>query len=270
MLRERTLSTSGPKPLKVNVSRYSGHEKEHLPKWILEVEMALEAGQLRDPTQQVAFTLSHLTGRARSWAFSKAMMNANVFPTFAVLTRELLAAFQPPKNEFRARQEFLAIKQGKRSLYDYIQEVRMLVSDVVTCPIDEATQVSVFIGGLRPGPVRTQLFRAYPETLESAINTALQEDFSNRQSDLNVSKNRHVDSHRYVQDQNGPEPMEICAVQSSTRSNSSRQVRCYGCGRVGHIRRDCRSSRPSQTSRQSNAVRPYARRTEQPKNGDRQ
>jgi hypothetical protein len=49
-------------------------------------------------------------------------------------------------------------------------------------PVDETTKVTTFLKGLKDGPVRTQLFRVYPDTLEEAISLAIQEDFSLKQA----------------------------------------------------------------------------------------
>ena len=66
----------------------------------------------------------------------------------------------------------------KRSLHEYAQNARQLVPRVVSQPIDDATQVSVFLNGLRDGPVRDHSFSVSPETLDKAINIALQEELS--------------------------------------------------------------------------------------------
>ena len=45
-------------------------------------------------------------------------------------------------------------------------------------PIDDQTQVTVFIKGLMNGPVKTHLFLLELDTLDRAISVAEQEDFS--------------------------------------------------------------------------------------------
>uniref|UniRef100_K3XCR5 Retrotransposon gag domain-containing protein n=1 Tax=Globisporangium ultimum (strain ATCC 200006 / CBS 805.95 / DAOM BR144) TaxID=431595 RepID=K3XCR5_GLOUD len=56
-------------PLKLNVSPYRGGENEPLSRWFVELDAAMSARQLRDPSQQVLFAMSNLAGRAKSWAY---------------------------------------------------------------------------------------------------------------------------------------------------------------------------------------------------------
>ena len=269
--------SSGPKPLKVPIHSYSGSERENLPRWFLEIEMALHARQIDSDDQKVVFMIAHLAGRARAWAFSNAMLNQGVFPDYEELKRSLRESFQPPKSEFRTRQTFLAIKQGKRSLYDYVQEARSLVADITQDPMDQATQVSVFLSGLRPGPVRAQLFRAYPTTLDAAANMAMQEDFASRQSEVPGQQfPKPFKTHHPPQDE-GPTPMEICSTETRSRGNAPSRdlasIRCFKCDKMGHYARDCRVRGAGGANGNASSQRGPGRRSGRPgyqKNGHRQ
>ena len=72
-------------------------------------------------------------------------------------------------------------------MHAYDQHTRYLVSCIVAKPVDEQTQVTVFIKGLTDGPVKTYLFRLDLEMLDQAISVAEQEDFSMRQAHVNSS-----------------------------------------------------------------------------------
>ncbi|KAG2762507.1 hypothetical protein PC129_g25194 [Phytophthora cactorum] len=132
--------------------------------------------RLRSPRH----VMSCLGGRARSWAYRRRLTDATCFGTYAEFKEELRQAFEPPKNEFRARAEFLDLQQGKHDVHAYAQRARYLVSNIVTNPMDEATKVVRFMKGLRDGPVKTYLFREYPSTLEAAVTLAMQVEFSLR------------------------------------------------------------------------------------------
>ncbi|KAG2986549.1 hypothetical protein PC120_g23811 [Phytophthora cactorum] len=189
-----TTTSSGTTPrvqsLKLYVSNYVGKEGEPLLRWIVEVDTAIAARRIFDDPSKVAFAMSCLGGRARSWAYGRRLTDATCFGTYAGFKEELRQAFEPPKNEFRLRAEFLDLQQGKHDVHAYAQRARYLVLNIVTNPMDEATKVVTFMKGLRDVPVKTYLFREYPSTFEAAITLAMQEEFSLRQAKLHV--NVHV------------------------------------------------------------------------------
>ncbi|KAG4039681.1 hypothetical protein PC123_g24771 [Phytophthora cactorum] len=166
--------------------------------------------------------MSCLGGRARSWAYGRRLTDATCFGTYTEFKEELKQAFEPPKNEFRSRAEFLDLQQGKHDVHAYAQRARYLVSNIVTNPMDEATKVVTFMKGLRDGPVKTYLFREYPSTLEAAITLAMQEEFSLRQAKLHVNVPRMA---RPVMRTGGPEPMDLSnatAAGHQQQNNSGR------------------------------------------------
>ncbi|KAG3231605.1 hypothetical protein PI124_g23300 [Phytophthora idaei] len=164
--------------LKPHVSNYVGKEGEPLLRWLAEVDTAIAARRTFDDPSKVAFAMPCLGGRARSWVYGHRL---------AEFKEELRQAFEPPKNEFQSRAEFLDLQQFKHDVHAYAQRARYLVSNIVTNPKDEAIKVVTFMKGLRDGPVKTYLFREYPSTLEAAITLAMQEEFSLRQAKLHVN-----------------------------------------------------------------------------------
>ncbi|KAF1316450.1 reverse transcriptase, partial [Globisporangium splendens] len=194
-------------PLKLDVSPYRGGENEPLARWFVELDAAITARQLRDPMQQVLFAMSNLAGRAKSWAYGKRLAEPHCFYDLDDFKRELKKAFEPPQSGFRARAEFLKLRQGKYDLHSYAQRARYLVSSIVNEPINASTQVVTFMAGLNDGPIRNQLFREYPKTLDEAIERAMQEEFSIKQAKFNGFGPRPVRQHAVTHD--GPEPMDI-------------------------------------------------------------
>ena len=101
-------------------------------------------------------------------------------------------------------------------------------------PIDDATQVSVFLNGLRDGPVRDHSFRVFPETLDKAINIALLEEFSLKQSrrirSFEISNPTQVKRNTNV-----PTPMDLSVAQVvrkniPNRNNNMTNI-CHRCGK---------------------------------------
>ncbi|KAG3230677.1 hypothetical protein PI124_g24226 [Phytophthora idaei] len=112
-----TKASSGTTPrvqsLKLHVSNYVGKEGEPLLRWLVEVDTAIAARRTFDDPSKVAFAMSCLGGRVRSWAYGRQLMDATYFGTYAEFKEELRQAFEPPKNEFRSRAEFLGLQQGR-------------------------------------------------------------------------------------------------------------------------------------------------------------
>ncbi|KAK1930273.1 hypothetical protein P3T76_014233 [Phytophthora citrophthora] len=204
--RDVAASVASPKPrvesLKLHVSTYTGKEDETLLRWLVELDTAVAARRIVDPMSKVAFAMSCLGGRARSWAYGRRLSDPTCFSTYEEFKEELKLAFEPPKNEFRSRAEFLDLQQGKDDVHTFAQRARYLVSNIVANPIDEATKVVTFMKGLRDGPVKTYLFREYPNTLEEAISLAMQEEFSRRQAKLHAKTG-------------GPEPMNLSSATTA-------------------------------------------------------
>ncbi|KAL4164904.1 hypothetical protein KRP22_003644 [Phytophthora ramorum] len=214
--------------LKLHVSSYVGREGEPLLRWLVEVDTAIMARRIVDPLSKVAFAMSCLGGRARSWAYGRRLTDPTCFSTYEDFKEELKLAFEPPQNEFRSRAEFLDLQQGKHDVHAYAQRARYLVSNIVTNPIDEATKVVTFMKGLRDGPVKTYLFREYPNTLEAAIALAMQEEFSLRQAKLHVNAPRQM-PRPVARPSGGPEPMDL----SSATAAGSQQRRGSTNGPAG-------------------------------------
>uniref|UniRef100_H3H1J0 CCHC-type domain-containing protein n=1 Tax=Phytophthora ramorum TaxID=164328 RepID=H3H1J0_PHYRM len=217
-----------PKPLRLTVPAFEGKEGENLHFWIREVEIAMRAGLISDQGLRVAFALSNLSGRAKNWAYTLETTSPGCFASWEQLCERLRAAFLPANDAFRQCSRFLACKQGKRELYEYVQEMRTLASSLVGNPLPEDVKTTVFMDGLKVGPARTQLFRVHASTMEEAIKIALQEEYSHKQAGTPVVV-------QLVVANNEPEPMDLSSAELGS-------VRCYKCGGLGHYQRVCPST----------------------------
>jgi hypothetical protein len=261
--------------LKVEVSKYRAAEGESLLRWLVELDDAVSARRLEDDATCVTFAVSNLAGRAKAWALGLKLRDPRCFTSYEDFKSQLKQTFEPPKSEFRARTEFLDLKQGKRDVHAYAQQARYLVSCIVTEPIDDQTQVVTYIKGLLDGPIKTHLFREYPATLEEAIRLSLQEDFSLRQAYV------HSASYRPPRrEEGGPEPMDLSVADGATHHPNKRTQTCNRCKKIGHFAYECLAPRPASRSagtherrddRPSQGARPRAAGGRgRPKNGRRQ
>ncbi|POM78356.1 Gag protein [Phytophthora palmivora] len=123
-----------PKPLRLKVNPYEGKEGENLHFWVREVELAMDAALISTERLRVAFALSNLGGRAKTWTYMHEATTPGCFTTWAQLCEQLRAAFLPANYEYHHHSRFLACKQAKRELHEYIQEMRVLAASMVGEP----------------------------------------------------------------------------------------------------------------------------------------
>lgn len=191
------------------------------------MDVAINAAMIREEHLKVAFAVSHLGGRAKTWALTRANTLDASFPTWEYLQHELALTFQPPNSAYRYRSRFLACKQGKRELHEYVQELRTLISSMAADPLPEVVCVTILMEGMRVGPARTHLFRVQPETFEEGVRLALQEDYSQKQAKSFAGQSSN---------HGGAAPMDLSVAETTERFAS---VRCYTCGQSGHFQRNC-------------------------------
>ena len=253
--------------LKFDVSKYKAAEGESLLRWFVELDDAIEARRIEDDSLRVMFAVSNLAGRARTWALGLKLRNRDCFRSYADFKEQLRQAFEPPKSEFRARTEFLDLKQGRRDIHAYAQHARYLVSCIVTDPVDDQTQVVTYIKGLVDGPIKTHLFREYPRTLEEAIRVSLQEDFSLRQAYIHSSSYRPTRR----EETGGPEPMDLSvATGAQGRQSNRRTLTCNRCRRTGHFAYECLAPHPASRGAQMRDRRDAGRPSNRSRQGGAQ
>ncbi|GMF25311.1 unnamed protein product [Phytophthora fragariaefolia] len=160
---------------------------------------------------------------AQASATNTASFVARPTTTKPVKMSELRSTFLLVNVAYRHRSNFLRCKQGKRSLQDYVIELHNLDATMAGASLSEDVKVTVFMDGVRTGPVRRELFRRQPKTFDEAVHIAMLEDHCVR------SAQGHTP---HVEASEGPTPMEISLVESACPQRTQRAGgRCFGFGK---------------------------------------
>uniref|UniRef100_H3GY26 CCHC-type domain-containing protein n=1 Tax=Phytophthora ramorum TaxID=164328 RepID=H3GY26_PHYRM len=110
-------------------------------------------------------------------------------------------------------------------------ELQNLEAAMAGAPLSEDVKVTVFMDGVRPGPVRTELFRRQPTTFNDAVHIAMLEDHCVRSAQGYAGRAEATED---------PTPMEISSAESARPQRNQRASgRCFGCNQLGHFRRNC-------------------------------
>ncbi|KAG6616978.1 Gag protein [Phytophthora cinnamomi] len=129
---------------------------------------------LQSEHQRVELAISKLGGRAREWALTSGSSVGQAFLTWDELKQQLSRLFSPPSHAYRVRSKFLATRQVKKDLVDYVQELRTLIS----------------------------VFRSHPTSFEEAVAVALNTEYNFKSARMGWSAAQTSISA-------GPEPMDL-------------------------------------------------------------
>ncbi|GMF35674.1 unnamed protein product [Phytophthora fragariaefolia] len=171
------------KPVKMSIPTFDGKASDSLVFWVREIEIALSAGQIYDAQAQVAFALSYVP--PSSW------------PMWRIVIAPISFGASKASGRF------------KTTPWGSITAKPPLAG----APLSEDVKVTVFMDGVRTGPVRTELFRRQPNTFNEAVHIAMLEDHCVRSAQGHTP---HIEARK------GPTPMEISLAEPARPQRTQR------------------------------------------------
>uniref|UniRef100_A0A8C4DQ98 ribonuclease H n=1 Tax=Dicentrarchus labrax TaxID=13489 RepID=A0A8C4DQ98_DICLA len=186
---------------------------------------------------RVAYTINHLTGRARLWGTAEWLRGTSACHSFQSFANELRRVFGTGSLGANAGRELLDLVQGSRSVTDFAIDFR---TKAPMCDWNPAALRDVFMRGLA-GYMKDELV-AYelPSTLEGLIELATRLDLSLHSKSPVTPASSSLASTAPVSVED-PEPMQLGHTRLSLEERERRQRLnlCLYCGQPGHFVSRC-------------------------------
>lgn len=222
--------------------------------WINSMELYFQLIRVNHGQDQLLYALSLLRGDAQLWYSQKKIYEAEELPQnwddFKVLLRK---EFVPINSVIQARDKLASLVQGG-SVTNYINEFRRLKLQIPD--LSQGDALDRFIRGLAK-VIRVAVRSRFPTTLSEAESLALAIEAASRDEEGFVAPPQQV-----VQPKVNYDPMDLDSLRDmvnaladqvrqgnnyrrngggyrSSNGNSTGGSRCFACGGIGHMKREC-------------------------------
>lgn len=212
---------------------------------------ALQPQTFATEQAKVAFTVNHLTGKARLWGTAEWDRQTAACASFSAFAAELQKVFGPVSRGPDAEGGLLGLRQGPRTAADYALEFRVRARQ---SNWNAAAQNDAFLRGLADYLKDELVSFELPASLDGLIDLVLRLDqriqsrrrerrrgFAGHASAPFRFQTTETGGHRGEPQEEEVEPMQVGGARRSAAGRRHRQARhvCLYCGAAGHLASNC-------------------------------
>ena len=244
--------TPRPTELKLSPPKSFTGKRDELDGFLQDVHLYLEVNsEIYDTDKKkIAYALSFMNeGDAKSWKgqfiTEKTTPTGLNLGTWTEFTTSLTTAFAPFDAPGDALERLTSLKMGNNSIEDHIAQYKVLLSKSKV-PDDSPSAIDYFRRTLNV-PLQRKLLElpTQPKDLKEWYEWAsrLDNNYRRMQRILGrpAGKGREEPTRRWTfqKKEKDPNAMDVDALTIDKRTEYMKKGLCFGCGKGGHLNRDC-------------------------------
>lgn len=218
-----------------------------------DIHFQLQPSSFPSERSKVAYAISLLAGKAKTWGTNEWQRNSSSVFSFAGFSKELCRVFDPVLPEREAARRLFSVKQGSRRVTEYIIEFHAIANG---SHWNEEALTDAFYRGLSNEIKDGLATKRYPDSLQDLEDIATRVDLRllERARELNQRPYRRPrplgeSVTRYELTTSRPpsppvpqgEPMQIgrSRLTPEERERRRHQHLCFYCGQASHVISNC-------------------------------